>query len=71
MSLKKAEEKNWLIIRLFEPLGQKKKIKFDIPVIQREFELSLNPFEIKTLGIDLDSKEMFFTDLLEQKNASE
>ncbi|MFO7979500.1 MAG: glycoside hydrolase family 38 C-terminal domain-containing protein [Candidatus Aminicenantes bacterium] len=71
MSLKKAEEKNWLIIRLFEPLGQKKKIKFDIPVIQREFELSLSPFEIKTLGIDLDSKEMFFTDLLEQKNASE
>jgi alpha-mannosidase len=71
MSLKKADEKNSLIIRLFESMGRKKKIKINLPVIQRECELFFNPFEIKTIGIDLDSKQIFFTDLLERKNGSQ
>jgi alpha-mannosidase len=71
MSLKKADEINSLIIRLFESMGRKKKIKINLPVIQRECELFFNPFEIKTIGIDLDSKQIFFTDLLERKNGSQ
>jgi len=67
-ALKMAENKKGLIIRLFEPLGQKKKTGFHIPLIQKKFELHLNPFEIKTIGIDLETKEMFLTDLLERKD---
>lgn len=70
-ALKIAEEKNWLIIRLFEPLGQKKTTRVHLPVIQKTFELLFNPFEIKTIGIDIDNKEIFSTNLLEEKDELE
>ncbi len=68
-ALKRAEEKNRMILRLFEPTGTGKKVKVFVPVIKKSTKIIFKPFEIKTIGIDLDSKETFFTDLLEKKNA--
>ncbi|MBD3414143.1 MAG: alpha-mannosidase [Candidatus Aminicenantes bacterium] len=67
-SMKMAEEENWMILRLFEPTGEQKSVKLTVPVIKKHFQLSLSPFEIKTIAIDLCSKQLFFTNLLEQKN---
>ncbi len=67
-ALKKSEEGNRMILRLFEPVGTGKKVIVSFPVIKKSTEIIFKPFEIKTISIDLDSHEMFCTDLLEKKN---
>ena len=66
-ALKKAEEGNRIVLRLFEPIGTGKKVRVSVPVIKKSIEIIFKPFEIKTLSIDLDSHEISFTDLLEKK----
>lgn len=61
-----AEDTSWLIIRLFEPTGKKRKTQVVVPVLNLTFPVALKPFEIKTIAIDLDTKEIFETDLLER-----
>ena len=70
-ALKMAENQNWLIARLFEPTGQKRKTTMKIPALNIEKDLKFGAFEIKTVAIDLDSKEIFETDLLERKDNDE
>jgi len=66
-ALKMAEDKNWLVFRLFEPTGKARKTNVAIPGLNMEFGLSLRAFEIKTIAIDIGSKEMFELDLIERK----
>jgi alpha-mannosidase len=66
-AIKKAEDTHWLILRLFEPTGEPRLTKITIPGRSLSFEVDLEGFEIKTLGIDLDTDEVFEVDLLEQK----
>lgn len=63
---KYAEDAPWLIIRLFEPTGRKKKTKVTMPILGLNFTVTMNPFEIKTLAVDLETKEVIETNLLEQ-----
>jgi alpha-mannosidase len=70
-AIKMAEDNNWLVIRLFEPTGNSRKTNVAIPVIKRDFVVSLGAFEIKTIGVDLGSKEVFELDLIERKLKSQ
>jgi alpha-mannosidase len=62
-----AEENNWLLIRLFEPIGKKTNTSVSVSCLDLSFDVSLNPYEIKTIAVDLDSNEIFEVDLIEQK----
>jgi alpha-mannosidase len=66
-ALKMAEEKNWLLIRLFNPTGQKRKTDVSIPVLNTFFGVSLSRFEIKTVAVSLRTKEVFEVDLMERR----
>jgi len=66
-AFKMAEDKNWLVFRLFEPTGRIRKTQVAIPGLNMAFDLSLGAFEIKTIAVDLGSKEMFELDLVERK----
>jgi alpha-mannosidase len=66
-SIKKAEVKNWLILRLFEPTGEPRSTKVTLPGRSLSFNVTLGGFEIKSLAVDLDTNEVFEVDLLERK----
>jgi alpha-mannosidase len=66
-TVKKAEDKNWLILRLFEPTGEKRSTSLTIPGRSLTFEVALGGFEIKTLAVDLDTDAFFEVNLLERK----
>jgi alpha-mannosidase len=66
-ALKMAEEKNWLIIRLFEPTGKKRKTQVTIPSLNLVFDIFLEGFEIKTMAVELATKEIFEVDLMERR----
>ncbi len=66
-SIKMAEENNWLLIRLFEPTGGERKTDVSIPCLHLYFEVKLQGFEIKTMAVDLESKEIFEVDLMEKR----
>lgn len=67
-AMKMAEDKNWLVIRFYEPTGKERKTQISIPCLNLEWGLSLSAFEIKTIAVDLRTKEMFELDLLENKS---
>jgi len=66
-AMKLAEDGDRLILRLFEPTGDHRTTRVTIPPLAMEFDVSLRGFEIKTLAIDLESRKVFETDLLERK----
>jgi alpha-mannosidase len=66
-SVKMAEENKWLLIRLFEPTGEERKTGVSVPCLHLSFEVKLQGFEIKTMAVDLDSKEIFEVDLMEKR----
>lgn len=66
-AFKKAEERNWLIIRLFEPTGEERSTTVTIPFKALSFGVNLGSFEIKSLAVDLDTNEVFEVDLMERK----
>ncbi len=65
-TFKMAENENRLVLRLFEPTGQKRSTRVEIPSLNLLFAVSLEKFEIKTFSIDLQTKEIIETDLLER-----
>jgi alpha-mannosidase len=65
-TFKIAENENRLVLRLFEPTGQKRSTRVEIPSLNLSFAVSLKKFEIKTFSIDLQTKEIIETDLLER-----
>ncbi len=66
-TIKMAEEKNWIIIRLFEPTGKKRKTRVAIPILDISFDVPIRGFEIKTMAVDLKTKEVFELNLMEKK----
>jgi len=66
-AFKMAEDKNWIVFRLFEPTGRIRKTQVAIPGLNMDFNLSLGAFEIKTIAVDWESKKTFELDLVERK----
>jgi alpha-mannosidase len=66
-TVKMAEENEWLILRLFEPTGKKRKTQVTLPQLSLEFDVSLSAFEIKSIAVDLRTKEVFEVDLIERR----
>ena len=64
-ALKKSEDGNEIIVRLFEPMGKKQDAVLTFPGMGIERKISLNRFEIKTLRINAKKKTVVETDLLE------
>ena len=65
-ALKKAEQGNCLIIRLFEPEGKKQETFLSLPFIPIKRKIVLSPFEIKTLKFNLKTHQFQEVDLLER-----
>jgi alpha-mannosidase len=66
-AMKLAENGERLILRLFEPTGDARKTRVTIPPLALAFDVALRGFEIKTLAVDLRTKEVLETDLLERR----
>ncbi|MBQ0125275.1 MAG: alpha-mannosidase [Clostridiales bacterium] len=63
---KKAEKSDKSIIRLFNPTGTTRKTVLSLPAIDFKGEFELSAFEIKTVSIDLSTKEVHEVDLMER-----
>lgn len=70
-AVKMAEENNRLIIRLFEPTGKEREARLTIPCLDLSFNLHLRGFEIKTIAVDLVTKEISEVDLMEKNRNKE
>lgn len=66
-ALKMEEQNDRLVIRLFEPTGKPRKTEINIPALNFSGIVTVHPFEIKTLAMDLKTHEIVETDLLERK----
>lgn len=65
-AIKKAEDNDDLIIRLFEPTGQERTTVVELPWVPAKTNVTLAPFEIKTLRYSGRQKRFAEVDLLEQ-----
>jgi alpha-mannosidase len=66
-AVKLGEQKKWLILRLFEPSGKRRETRISIPSLSLEFDVSLDSFELKSLAVDLETRDVFEVDLMERK----
>ena len=66
-AVKMAEQNDWLLIRLFEPTGKERETNLALPCLDLKWNVSLRGFEIKTMAVDLVSREIFEVDLMERK----
>jgi alpha-mannosidase len=66
-AMKRAEDGERVILRLFEPTGERRATTVSIPPLDVRFDVVLGPFEIKTLAVDPKTKEVYETDLLERR----
>ncbi|MEN6304048.1 MAG: glycoside hydrolase family 38 C-terminal domain-containing protein [Armatimonadia bacterium] len=65
-ALKQAEAGEGIVVRLFEPTGQKRTTTLSLPGLGVKQRVSLKAFEIKTLIVDLKSGEVGETNLMEE-----
>jgi alpha-mannosidase len=70
-TIKKAEEGNGLVLRLFEPTGRKRTTRIRLPFAKMEKEITLKPFEIRTYHVDIRKRTWTAVDLLERPVADE
>jgi len=66
-AMKVSEDGRFAVLRLFEPTGSARQTTLRIPALDVEASLSLGPFELKTLTVDLASRILRETDLLEEE----
>lgn len=66
-AIKKAEDSNDIIVRLFEPTGHPRATVLFIPFLKLKIKLSFDPFEIKTLRINPRNGNYYETNLMERK----
>ena len=66
-AIKRAENNNDLIVRLFEPTGRTRKATLALPAIGKKYKIALKGFEIKTLRINPKNGRITYVDLLEKK----
>lgn len=64
---KKAEKSGASVIRLFNPTAQERKTTLTLPAIDFTEEFTLDGYEIKTVVIDLKTKQVANADLMERK----
>lgn len=64
-AFKKAEKNDNYIIRLFEPTGKDKTFSITLPILEKTIELSMKPFEIRTLILDMKNKTITNSTLTE------
>jgi alpha-mannosidase len=69
--MKMAEDDDRLILRLFEPTGEARTVTVAIPPLDLRFDITLGAFECKTLAVDLASRTVRETDLLERDVAQQ
>jgi alpha-mannosidase len=62
-----AEDGRRVVVRLFEPTGSPRQTTLSIPALDVRAPLSFRPFELKTLAVDLASRTVCETDLLEEE----
>jgi len=67
-AMKLADDGRRLIVRLFEPTGTARVTKLTVPALGAAAEVTLGPFELKTLAVDLSTGLVRETDLLEQED---
>ncbi len=65
-ALKKAEDDDSLVLRLFEPTGRKRRTTVRLPFANMVKSVELNKFEIKTFKINCRRRMWLETDLMEQ-----
>ena len=65
-AIKKAENNNDLILRLFEPTGRARTTNLSLPALGKKLKVSLGRFEIKTLRVNLKTKKIREVNLLER-----
>ena len=65
-AMKKSEDRNSLVIRLFEPTGKPRRTVLSLPWALAKIRVSLGAFEIKTLLFSPRKKTFRETDLLER-----
>ena len=63
-AIKKAEDDETLILRLFEPTGHERNTT--VAVGGMEFEVALGKFEAKTLKVDLEGQKWSEVDMMER-----
>jgi len=66
VALKRAEDGRDLIARLFEPTGKPRTTTFAVPAWGISIDVAMNPFELKTLRINLETCRSREVSLLEE-----
>jgi alpha-mannosidase len=66
-AMKLSEDGRLAVVRLFEPTGSARQTTISIPALNIEASLSFTPFELKTVAVDLASRAVCETDLLEEE----
>jgi alpha-mannosidase len=64
-AIKRAEDGDDLIIRLYEPTGRKRTTRLSLPFADLQAKLSCAPFEIKTVRLNRRTGDLTEVDLLE------
>jgi alpha-mannosidase len=64
---KMSEDGRSMILRLFEPTGTARTTTLSVPALRVTVDVTLSPFEIRTLAIDLATREVSVVDLLERR----
>ena len=65
-AVKKAEDGEDFIVRLFEPTGRKRTTRLSMPALGARAKVALEPFEIKTLRIGPKPRKVREVDLMER-----
>lgn len=65
-AVKKSQQGNDLVVRLFEPTGKERSTRLLIPSMNLDEKIELGGFEIKTLRISSDPLKLTETNLLEE-----
>ncbi len=69
IALKRSENGDRVVLRLFEPTGKSRTCRLQVPAVKADMQLGFGPFEVKTVAVDLDAGQVEETDLLERRPA--
>jgi alpha-mannosidase len=66
-AVKQSADGKAIIVRLFEPTGEKRTVTVNLPALGLKQKVTLGGFEIKTLRVDPKRKTVTETNLMEEK----
>jgi alpha-mannosidase len=70
-ALKLSEDGRALVLRLFEPTGSARRTLVRIPALDLAVPVDMGPYELRTLRIDLATRAVRASDLLEREEAAQ